>query len=278
MILSEPVESCPVCGNRYVSRIAHRDRYAIEASFSLCLRCGFIYLNPRPSQEAYTEFYEREYRKLVEEYRGPKDLERNQWHYGFALAKFLADQNILAESVLDIGGSTGIIASHVAGNKKGCKVTVVDPCAEELKQAQSKGFRVLTSTAEEVRIKGIPHELILMCRTIDHIREPKRVLQDIVSEMSKSDVLYLDHCDWLFVARREGFTNSLHVDHPSNFTRESINRLFEQVGLVPFAEYRPPKSTCYGYLLKRGEHKYLVRENADTLSEIRRMQSRELDN
>jgi hypothetical protein len=190
----------------------------------------------------------------------------------------LADRNILVDSVLDIGGSTGIIASHVAGNRRGCKVTVVDPCNEELLQAKAKGFSTITSPIEKVKLADIPHALILMCRCIDHMLEPRLVLQRVSDAMSDTDILYIDHCDWLFVARREGFINSLHVDHPSNFTRESINRLFEQVGLVPFAEYRPPKSTCYGYLLKHGEHKYLVREDADMLSEIRRMQSRELDN
>jgi hypothetical protein len=270
MTMTEVVPNCPVCGGTYTSRIAHKDRYGYEACFSLCLSCDFIYLNPRPTQKDYTEFYDGEYRRLVAQYRGEVDTERNQWHYGFALAKFLADNGVLADSVLDIGGSTGVVAEHVAGNKHGCKVTVVDPCDEELERARARGFKVLASTVEEVRIKSIPHSLILMCRTIDHILEPLVTLKRIADEMSDTDLMYLDHCDWLLVARREGFTNAFHIDHPSNFTRESMARLVCEAGLSSVAEYCPPNSTCYGYLLKKSNG-YGI-SGSPLFSEIREMQ------
>ena len=114
-----------------------------------------------------------------------------------------------------------------------------------------------------------------MCRSIDHIAEPKKVMSKIADALADDAICYVDHCDWLLAARTEGFTSSLHIDHPSNFTRESFNRLLEQVDLRPVLEYRPPDSSCYGYVLEKGHHKYSLTEQVDIFSEVRHLQAKE---
>jgi hypothetical protein len=275
MTFTEIVKRCPVCGGSYSCRIAHRDRYKIDATWTVCMRCSLVYLNPRPTELEYESFYKGEYRKLILTYRGPQDLEKNQWHYGYNLAAWLADMNVRPASVVDVGGSTGIIASHVAGNRPGCKVTVIDPCDEELAKAKTYGFETICRQIGDIGLGGLKPEFVMLCRVIDHLAEPRKSLQSIVNAMPEESLIYIDHCDFAFVARREGFTNALHIDHPSNFSRDSIHALFREVGLKPIAEYRPPHSTCYGYLLEKGVHGHFVPEDISLFSEIRRFQSHE---
>lgn len=275
MKLEQRVSRCPACGGAYSSRIAHKDRYGLDACFSYCFRCSFIYLNPRPTQEEYDIFYEAAYRDLIKQYRGEQDLETNQYRYGVALARFLDDCGLRFHSILDIGGSTGIIADEVRKTHNGCDVTVVDPNERELAKARARGFRTINSSVERYEIKKGEYDLVLMCRAIDHVVEPLKVAQKISEAIDGAGLCYMDHCDWLLVARSEGFTSSLHVDHPSNFTRESFGRLLENAQLAPISEYIPPNSSCYGHLLERRFSKYHLHDGVNMIGEIRRLQAAE---
>jgi ubiquinone/menaquinone biosynthesis C-methylase UbiE len=267
------VKRCPVCGATYGARIAHKDRYGVGATFTLCHRCSLIYLDPTASDEAYAEFYNGQYRKLAQEYRGKQDLEKNQVRYGNALAAFLEKTVGRVKTMVDIGGSTGIIAKAVVDRNPGCEVTVVDYNERELAKARSFGFKTIVGDARHVN--GREYDLCLMCRSIDHCTRPLETMQNIERIIGRTGLAYVDHCDWLLIARAEGFTKSLHIDHPSNFTRESFNRLLTYSRLSPVAEYVPPMSSCYGYVLESAPYQYTKYEHIDIVSEVRRLQAEE---
>ena len=263
---------CPICGSEYGTRIAHKDRYGFDATFTLCHRCSLIYLDPVASEEEYAKFYDGDYRKLTVDYRGQQDIEKNQCRYGAALAQFIGHTIGRVKSVLDIGGSTGLVAKQIEILNPGVDITVVEYNSKELAKARAMGFRTIQGGIAEIPDEHF--DLVLLCRSIDHVAKPLHAMTAIWRTINDDGYAYVDHCDWRLVAQAEGFTKALHIDHPSNFTRESFNRLLSYSGLFPVAEYVPPMSSCYGYLLRRGFLKH-SHYQSDLLADIRSFQAEE---
>lgn len=271
--LSERAKRCPVCGSSYKTQIANRDRYGCAGiSWVLCRRCDFIYLDPTWSEEDYREFYRGQYREWIEAYRGEQDIEKNQRRYGEALARFLQFHiGKPVRRITDIGGSTGVVASCVSRTFGNPYTIVVDPCETEVKRARDLVSDAIVGTVFDVTPNG--SDLVLMCRSIDHITKPLRAMEKIAELIGDDGHAYVDFSDWLMVARSEGVQEALHVDHPSNFTEQSFAKLVARAGLTPVAEFIPPKSSCHGFILERGA--YNPSRKTNLFADIRRLQAEE---
>src|SRR6476620_9695498 len=124
----QPLTSCNLCGGAEFVVLAHRDRYGYPAQAHACRRCGLVFLNPRMTAEAYGRFYNGVYRPLVSAFHGrlidAHTIQAEQRDYAVERAGFL--RPFIAgkgyESMLDIGGSTGVVAHHFA-NEFGLKGT-----------------------------------------------------------------------------------------------------------------------------------------------------------
>jgi SAM-dependent methyltransferase len=235
-----------------------------------------VYLDPGWDDAEYEAFYENEYRALLERHHGKQDIRKNQQRYGAALGKFLAGLvNPKVRSILDIGGSTGIVAKRVSEALGGASAIVVDPNPDEVREARANVHDALVGTIADV--EHFESDLVLLCRTIDHISRPIDYLKKIARIIGQEGVAYIDFSDWLFVARDQGVTNALHVDHPSNFTQGSFLVALARAGLKPIAEFIPPLSTCHGYVVEAGSgfdtSPWCKRR--DVFGEIRKLQSEE---
>ncbi len=271
--MNTKVEGCPVCGCTNRIRISHTDRYRSDATFSYCIGCALIYLDPTWSEDEYKDFYDTKYRELIKGYRGRQNIEENQAVYGKALANWLRDNDVKADSLLDVGGSTGIVANEIV-KVLGCKrVDVVDPNTEELSKARALGFTTYKDI-DLLPLDGDKYDLVICCRTIDHLLNPVMMLSDMRDQMRLAGRLYIDFCDWTMVARSEGFTNSLHIDHPCNFNGNSFLRLLNRCGLIGEQAIVLPRSSCYGLICRIGES-LLGPMKDDHLAAIRELQAKE---
>ena len=84
-----------------------------------CLRCGLVFLNPLMTSDAYAEFYADVYRPLVSAYHGRRidaeTIQDEQREYAAIRAELLAPhlEGRGAKALLDVGGSTGVVAHHL---------------------------------------------------------------------------------------------------------------------------------------------------------------------
>ena len=126
------VERCNLCGASAFTVLTHRDRYGFPATASACDRCGLVFLDPVMTATAYSRFYNGTYRPLVSAYHGrlidARTIQGEQREYaadrGDVLAPYLDGRGY--RTMLDIGGSTGIVAGALAA-RFGLKATVIDP-------------------------------------------------------------------------------------------------------------------------------------------------------
>jgi len=163
----EPVALCNLCGSSEHVELAHRDRYGYPASLLACVRCGLGFLSPRLTVAEYAAFYGHVYRPLVSAYHGRRidaeTVQVDQRLYAAELVGFLRKAlRAPPASVLDVGGSTGVVAAAVR-DAFGAEATVLDPASDELEVARAAGLETVAGFGEDFDPGAQRWELVLLC-------------------------------------------------------------------------------------------------------------------
>jgi SAM-dependent methyltransferase len=156
----------------------------------MCARCGLFFLSPRLTDREYIEFYARFYRPLVSAYHGrlidARTVQDEQRAYATELVDFLrAHLTTPPRSVLDVGGSTGVVA-RIVQDAFGSTATVLDPSPDELAVAASAGLETIGGFAEDLASGERRWELVLLCQTIDHLLDVRSILRRTATRSSTS--------------------------------------------------------------------------------------------
>src|SRR5678816_1981649 len=128
----QTVTACNLCGAGQFVILTHRDRYGYAAQAHACRQCGLVFLNPRLTAEAYARFYNGVYRPLVSAFHGrlidARTIQDEQREYAIERADFIRPfiAGAGARTLLDIGGSTGVVAHHFV-REFGLRGTLIDP-------------------------------------------------------------------------------------------------------------------------------------------------------
>ncbi|HEY7603040.1 MAG TPA: methyltransferase domain-containing protein [Gaiellaceae bacterium] len=238
----EPVSVCNLCGSGSAEHlaVAHVDRYGYPATLLMCSRCGLAFLSPRLTAEEYGEFYGHVYRPLVSAYHGRRidaeTVQVDQRDYAAELVEFLRDTLPLPpRTVLDVGGSTGVVAGAVQA-AFGATATVLDPAPGELEVAAAAGMETFAGVAEEFDPGRRRWDLVLLCQTIDHLLDIRSVLGSMRQMTADDGHAFVDVLDFGEAARRHGVTGASKIDHPYYLTRETALAFFALAGYEPVAE------------------------------------------
>lgn len=237
---AEAVTVCNLCATTRLVELARRDRYGYASVLVACARCGLAFLSPRPTAGAYAGFYERTYRPLVSAYHGRRidaqTVQDEQRAYAAQLAAYLGQ--VLPRpptSVLDVGGSTGVVAGAFA--RDGVRPTVLDPAPAELAVAAAAGMEVVEGFAEDFDPGERRWELVLLCQTIDHLLDVRATLSAIRGLLAEGGHAFVDVLDVAWVlARRGSIEEAYKVDHPFYLTRATALAYFDLTGLEVVAE------------------------------------------
>lgn len=251
------VASCNLCGSRVHVRASREDRYGYPAVLRLCRRCGLGFLSPRLTEEEYGGFYRGVYRPLVSAFHGrlidAKTVQQEQRTYGAELVSFLQDSMHRApSSLLDVGGSTGVVAS-VVSRAFGCPATVLDPAPDELAVAEAEGMETIAGFAERYDPSGRTWDLVLLCQTIDHLLDVAATLRVVAAMVNAGGHAFIDILDLEFALRRAGrIEGAVKIDHPFYLTAATARGFFALAGLDVMAE-RMSGDGHWGFLLGKGE-------------------------
>ena len=253
----ERVEACNLCGSGRHVEVSRSDRYGYPQRLVVCARCGLGFLSPRLTAGEYAAFYGDVYRPLVSAYHGRRidaeTVQEEQRQYAGELVEFLRTAlPSLPATVLDVGGSTGIVAEAVRA-EFGSQATVLDPAPDELAVAEALGMETIAGFAEDVDYGGRTFELVLLCQTIDHLLDVGATLAAIRRALAKDGRAFVDVLDVGFMARRRGSVEgAVKVDHPYYLTRATALAYFTLAGLAPVAE-RLSHDGHWGFLLAPAE-------------------------
>src|SRR5258706_12632111 len=167
----QAVTACNLCGATEFVVLSHRDRYGYPAQAHACRRCGLVFLNPRMTAESYGRFYNGTYRPLVSAFHGrlidARTIQDEQREYAAERAEFV--RSFMAKpggrTMLDIGGSTGVVAHHFA-REFGLNGTVIDPAPLEVEQARRLGLETITGLVEGHDFAQRRFDVVIICQTV----------------------------------------------------------------------------------------------------------------
>jgi SAM-dependent methyltransferase len=253
----ELVRVCNLCGSAHHVEVARTDRYGYPAVFRVCARCGLGFLSPRLTARGYGSFYDGVYRPLVSAYHGrlidAETVQVEQRDYAQELMTFLrAHLDRPPGDVLDLGGSTGVVAAAMR-DEFGSAPTVLDPAPDELAVAAAAGMKTIEGFVEDFDPGTRRWEFLLLCQTIDHLLDVGAVLRAMRGLLADGGRAFVDVLDVGFMARRRGsIEGAVKIDHPYYLTRETALAYFRQAGLAPVAE-RLSGDGHWGFVLEPAE-------------------------
>lgn len=224
------VEACDLCGSHVDkwSLYSHRDRYGLPIRSMRCNSCGLIFITPRMNELTYNDFYKTWYRKLIAAFSGQEETaqakHRSLGYESDIAMRFLSEHmpsDVVIENLLDVGGSIGAFASKVC-KTLGCKGTIVDPNALELKEALDKGLSTCCSSFSEF-VTGDRYDLISMLRTVEHLPNISKSLQKCRQLLTEKGMFLIDivNHEWLMKMFKEKFLCT-KIDHVFQLTDDTI--------------------------------------------------------
>lgn len=232
----ERIDACNLChGTRFVT-LTHRDRYGYPATASGCARCGLVFLNPRMTARTYGRFYDGIYRPLVSAFHGrlidAQTIQDEQRVYAADRADmirpFLRDLGL--RSMLDIGGSTGVVAGHFA-KEFGLTGTLIDPAPLEVEQARAFGLETITGLVEEHDFGRRQFDFVIICQTVDHLLDVAGTLRRVRELLTDRGHLFIDIVDFRAAYLRGwSIEDATKIDHPYYLTQNTMEAYLRRAG------------------------------------------------
>ncbi len=239
---TQRIVACNLCGPRgRAVEVAARDRYGYPATFVVCRCCGLGYLCPRLSATQYAHFYSEIYRPLVSAYHGRRidaeTVQVDQRGYAAELAEFLLPQLPSSpRTILDVGGSTGVVA-RILAQRLNARATVLDPSPDELAVARAAGMETVAGLVEDFDPGERRWDLVLLCQTIDHLLDVRGTLTALRRMTADGGRAFVDIVDVDILLRRTGSIEQVvKIDHPYYLTRPTAAAYFALAGFVIVAE------------------------------------------
>ncbi len=189
----EKVESCPVCESTLSDNFSIcKDHTVSQESFAIsrCRSCGFLYTNPRPSENRLGEYYESE------DYISHNKKSRSLINRIYKIARKFTVRSKVAminkftqnkNALLDIGCGTGEFI-HEA-NKSHWSITGVEP-GELARQSTEEltGIKVHKDVQEMDKTK---FDAITMFHVLEHVSDLNATMNKVRKLLDKEGSLFI---------------------------------------------------------------------------------------
>lgn len=232
----ETVSTCNLCKGTVFVVLAHRDRYGYAARADACCGCGLVFLSPRMTAEAYGRFYDGVYRPLVSAFHGREingqTIQAEQREYALErielLRPFLEGSGL--KTMLDIGGSTGVVA-HRFADTFGLHGTLIDPAPLELEQARRLDLETITGLVEQHEFGYRTFDVVTICQTVDHLLDVSGTLARVRHLLTGNGMLFIDIVDFRAAYLRNwSVEDAIKIDHPYYLTQETMTAYLRRAG------------------------------------------------
>ncbi len=234
----QALTSCNLCGGTEFVILTHRDRYGYPAEANACRRCGLVFLNPRMTAEAYGRFYNGVYRPLVSAFHGrlidARTIQDEQREYAKERAEFIRPFITVsdARTLLDIGGSTGVVAHHFVREFE-LRGTLIDPAPLEVQEARRLGLHTVTGLVEEHDFGNERFDIVIVCQTVDHLLDVGGTLSRVRQLLSTRSLFFVDIVDFRAAYLRNGSVeDATKIDHPYYLTEATMVAYLRRSGFT----------------------------------------------
>ncbi|MFX1257036.1 MAG: class I SAM-dependent methyltransferase, partial [Promethearchaeota archaeon] len=252
--LMKEVSNCPICNSEKFMRLKEYsftfpggevENHLMDANYTrlwiffekilkvrknfsffiiLCQNCGFIFLNPRFTENEMKIKYETINELESVKYRLGKipefNLEKRANRVYKLINKFYKHESRDKPKILDYGGASGYILKIFLN---GFECAILDYQKWDL----NKDVKYRGKTLEDLN-DFEKFDVILILHTLEHVINPKKFIQSIITHLTEHGILYIEiplgcFYEW------ENLKNPL--THINFFSEESIYKCFDVCGL-----------------------------------------------
>lgn len=219
------------CGNEPKDTvITEFDRYGIPHRMVMCEHCLLMRANPRMTREAYTQFYNAEYRKIYDGFPYGAKSEDDDFLYGIQVSRgvqvkeFLAAFEVFPTSVIDIGCDKG--GSLTPFKDDGAAVYGVELCDRSRAYAARQGVTAVASV-DDLIAQGVTADLVIMQDIIEHLMDLQD-MEKIHRLLAPKGYLFLYTPGLLASDPAQTFQNA----HTFQFIGATLEYVMERLGYV----------------------------------------------
>lgn len=239
----EIINNCPICENTHFdSYLTCKDRVASNEIFDLvkCSNCGFVFTNPRPSEEECGKYYEsKNYISHAENKMSFMHL-MYQWIRTYSVRRKInwIHTYKTTGNLLDIGCGLGHflkgIKSHTSFSAVGADISdaAIKHCREQ--------FRL--NVIEESELNSIENDsldVITQWHVLEHVYRLKERMQFLQDKLKKDGVIFIAvpcresyDADY-FKNEWDAYDVPRHIYH---FSRSNMLKLFNNYGFKCVSE------------------------------------------
>jgi len=169
---------CNLCRSIHINELCLKDRNGNYLRTVICVKCGLIWSDPRPSEEKIKNFYSKEYRKEYKKILKPK-LKHIYRDANEAIKRFCFFKEILRDNynILDIGSGSGVFVYTM--RKLGYNTSGIEPDEGHVLFSKEKlQLPVTTGFIQDVQGREV-YDLITLHHVLEHLVDPLRELKKI---------------------------------------------------------------------------------------------------
>ncbi len=254
----ELLEKCPLCDGEVLLPNGKVDWLKMDFWYVVCGKCGLKFMNPRPTQKSYKDFYKnlfweqkvknigfhkqgqmwntKQYKwdneKKWNTEKGKKIIVEKHRALRFdtivgALSRFLTlNKN---KDILEIGA--GFSATlHDINKKFDCAVHAVEPSLEAQKTLKNFGVSVIGNYAEDLEKLGKKKQkfdAIIFSHSLENTSYPLQIIKWAKKCLKKNGIIYIQ-CSNLLTF------DQMNPYHPYIFSAHSLGLLAKKTGLKPY--------------------------------------------
>jgi SAM-dependent methyltransferase len=219
---------CNACGSRKGRTLFAHDRHGLGLATDLCLRCGLLYLNPRPTAAAYADFYEHAYEtyfpsraRLIAHQNIPADT---------ALRRIEAYRELLppGSRVLELGAGDGAFLRALATLPQ-VDAAGVEPSTLCHHICRELGGRIIANSLEDLPRPAAPYTHAAAFHVLEHCVNPVETLRALGAQLAEGGTLFVE------VPNLRGHWRGLgmiHLAHPMMFLPDSLRYVVERAGFA----------------------------------------------
>lgn len=184
------------CGADYNDHvITSFDRYSIPHRMVMCKECGLMRATPRMTQQAYSSFYNLEYRNIYDTWEFQKiALDRDELflkdkEMGMRFYDFIQYFDIPIETVFDIGCNMG--AWLLPFKEHGSDVYGVDLGLSNIEYGKSMGLNLINGGVDSLVKLGKKADLIILNHVFEHFLDIEGEIANIKKLLKPNGMLYI---------------------------------------------------------------------------------------
>ena len=170
--------NCPACESK-----DHEVQFEkLKFTYTQCLNCGTLFVNPRPSVQALTDFYTRSLSSIfwAKEFFPPVAEARREKIFRPRAEHVKNTFPIMSKATIgDIGAGLGLFLEELHKIWPDSKLVAIEPSIDMADICKEKGFEVIPCSIEDVTNWNGQFDLLTSFELFEHLNDPGYFLEKV---------------------------------------------------------------------------------------------------